>query len=52
MDWSQINWLSLTIEVAAGALLEGLLLLIAASWIVWRARAALREGRFDDMVIF
>jgi len=38
--------------VLAGALLEGLLLLLVASWLVWRARAALREGRFDDMVIF
>jgi hypothetical protein len=52
MDLSQINWLNLSVEVLAGALLEGLILLLVAGWLVWRARAALREGRFDDMVIF
>ena len=52
MDLSSIDWNSITIEALFGAFVEGVFLLFLAAWVVWKGKKALREGRFDDVVLF
>ena len=52
MDFSTVDWNSITIEALFGALVEGVFLMLLAIWVVWRGKKALKEGRFEDVVIF
>ena len=50
--FENIDWNAITIEAFFGAFVEGFFLLILAMWVVWKGKKALREGRFEDMVLF
>jgi hypothetical protein len=47
-----LNWNTLVIEALMTSLIEGAFIIIVGAWLIWRGRRALREGRFDGMVLF
>ena len=52
MMFSNLDWHSITVEALFGAFVEGIFLFIIAMWVIWKGKKALREGRFEDIVLF
>lgn len=50
--FSGIDWQSITVEALFGAFVEGIFLFFIAIWVIWKGKKALREGRFEDIVLF
>ena len=51
-NMSQLNWLELLVEVIVSVSFEAVLLFIFGLWLIYKGRRALREGRFDHVVLF
>jgi len=47
-----LDWNTLVIEALMTSVIEGAFIIIVGAWLIWRGRKALREGRFDGMVLF